>query len=113
MINQGISRRMKSKMLLKPCCSKYKKFALVYQDIVIAEDERLRLLVDLLSQVNPELGFTKQGFQRIADEIQFYLDRKVVRDHYFFGRTLSECSFDAADLGAELCRTHNKYKESL
>ena len=46
--------------------------------------------------------------RKIANFLDTYLNRKIVREHYFFGRLIEPCTFDSSELKAEICRAHEK-----
>ena len=102
----------KSKLLLKPCCSKYEKIARRYLDIVCSNDYRLRMIANLLLNIKDLECFDVESLEEISHMIDDYLDRKIVHENYFFGRSLRPCKYGAVDLGAEIHRVHAMVKES-
>ena len=102
----------KFQSLLKPCCNKFPKVANNYIDTVFHDDYRLRMLANLLLCAKDQDCFDMESLEEIALFIEEFINRKIVREHYFFGRTLKTCTFDDADLSAEIHRVHAKMKQS-
>lgn len=97
--------------MFKPCCKKFEKLSIQYVDLVVTEDESLRMLAELLMRTNNVDPLTNRELHSLAHEIEQYLNRKIVREYSIFNRTLHACTFDDADLGAEIVRIHGKLKE--
>lgn len=102
----------KPQSLLKPCCSKFSRIASQYIDIVCHDDYRLRMIANLLHCAKDQDIFDMESLEEIALLIEEFVNKKIVREHYFFGRTLRPCLFNDADLSAELHRVHATMKES-
>ncbi len=100
------------KAMMKPCCRKFDQFAMRYQDIVCQDDYRLRMIANLLLNIQDLECFDVESLEEIAHTIDEYINRKIVREHYFFGRTLRSCTFDSVELGAEIHRVHARIKKS-
>jgi hypothetical protein len=94
----------------KPCCEKFKNISITYLDLVVAEDDSLQLLISLLSRLNDYDPIEAEEARKIAEFLDAYLNRKIVREHYFLGRSLEPCTFDSSDLEAEICRVHGKLR---
>ena len=92
-------------VLRKPCCKKFENFTTEYVDLVLDDDDRLRLLSELLMRVQVDvLPLTNTDLRSVAHEIDQDLNRKVVREHVLFNRTLQRCSFGDAEIKIEIAR---------
>jgi hypothetical protein len=103
---------MVSKTLLKPCCARFSKLALEYQDLTASDDYQLRALSNLLLCITDMEIFEVETLHEVARLIDAFLDRKLVREHYLFGRTVKGSAISAIELGAEIHRVHSKLKEA-
>lgn len=102
----------KSKSLLKPCCERFNQIALRYLDIVCHDDYTLRMIANLLVCAKEMDSLDLESVNELGHVIDEYINKKIAREHYFFGRTLRPCKLSAPDLGAEIHRVHAKFKES-
>lgn len=102
----------KSQSLLKPCCSKFNQIAVRYLDISCHDDYALRMIANLLVCAKEMDSLDLESVNELGHTIDEYINKKVVREYYFFGRTLKSCKLSAPDLGAEIHRVHAKVKES-
>ena len=99
-----------SPLSLKPCCKKFQKISVQYLDIAIIEDDTLQLIISLLSRLKEYHPIEAEEARKLADFLDGYLNLKIVREHYFFGRSLKSCNLEASDLRAEISRIDEKLR---
>ena len=104
-----MSKNIKQKTF-KPCCNEFKKLTIQYVDLVVPEDESLRMFAELLMRANDDEPFIGRDLRSFAHEIEQYLNRKIVREHHMFNRSLHSCTFPEADLKSEFVRVSEKLK---
>jgi len=92
------------KIVLKPCCKRFREISVRYQDAVFSDDYQLRMLANLLLCVQEIEGLDVESVREIGHAIDNFINRKIVREHYFFGRSLNSCTLSDTDLHAEIHR---------
>lgn len=76
-------------------CSSCQPKITQYLDRATDLERRLRLLANLLVQVNPPDGLDQEAAEQLGAEISDYLERLRVVRHYFFGVELQELNDEA------------------
>ncbi len=80
--------------MYKECCPVLKDITRHFLDISSKDDSDLRLLGPALRACDYEL-FDQESLQTAGNKILEYLDRKIVKDHFFWARSLT--SYSASD----------------
>ncbi len=94
---------------MKVCCAKFKTIAVKYSDCAFVEDDRLRLLAELLVRVEG-YSLEPEELRGVGHEMLHYLNRKVLLEHYVFQRSLRSCTFDDIDARTELSRISSRFQ---
>lgn len=93
---------------MKECCKDFKKVALNYLDLSVEIDMPLQLLVSFLYRITDENPLEVQDFRSIAKIIEIFLNKKLVLEHEFFGRSIHSATFDEIELEAEKFKIQQK-----
>lgn len=96
--------------MLTACCKKFKTNSLTYLDLLTTEDHSLQLIIGLLCRLKEDDSIERADIKRLAAFLDRYLNRKIVYEHYFLGRSLKQCTYDKSDLRAEINRLNNRFK---
>ncbi|MBL7716554.1 MAG: hypothetical protein JNL01_13910 [Bdellovibrionales bacterium] len=102
---------MKS-LQMKSCCSKFQGYAIEFQDLSADNDRTLRMLSNVLLAAGIQDMFDIQTIREIGYYLEVFLNRKLVQEHVFFGRSIKGCTFSDSDLSAEIQRVYAKVPKS-
>jgi hypothetical protein len=86
---------------MKKCCNGLDKIAIRFVDISSQDDSDLRLLGNMLRACNNDL-LESESLQVIGFKIIEYLNRKILKDHLFWGRPLTSYSGSDKELKIDL-----------
>lgn len=86
---------------MKKCCNDLDRIALQFVDLSSRDDSDLRLLGNILRACSND-PLDGESLQTVGFKIIEYLDRKIIKDHYFWGRPLTYYSGSEKDLRIEL-----------
>ena len=92
-------------------CKKFEKLALLYEDISADMDRPLRLLSDLLLAVHHTEVVDDDAIESIGFFLRDFMNKKLVYEHYIFGRSLQDCTFSDAEVSGELCKITLQLRE--
>lgn len=94
-----------------PCCSKFSGLALDFVDESVHLDASLWLLAELCSAASNMEALSTQTLSELGNSIKNYLGKRLVLEHFFFGRTIHPLTLEDSLVRSELLRLIDRLPE--
>jgi len=107
-----MKKAKKKKPTPSPRCPRCLQRNNVFIDLSADQDAQLQMLSTLLSRCREDDPLEAETMAEIGYAIEAYLQRKLVRESVFVGRTLRRCTLRETDLQAELARVKAYLKDA-
>lgn len=79
---------------MKPCCEEFSKRMVVFCDLSAQEDDKLLLIIKLLASFSYDATMEMKQVHTLGFMLEEYLNHKIVRENFFFNRSLRNCTFE-------------------